>query len=84
MGVKDISKLMKLKAQMEKVQNHGERIFTKIDEEMYLISKSEKNEIKKGEAQKQLAVFIIAELLESFEKKEIEEILSMFDKVFED
>lgn len=84
MGVVDkVEGLKELKGQIEKLIKHKERVFSSVDEEMYLLSKSEKTEKKRSLAQKNLAIFIIAELLESFDEKEQKEILEIFKKVFE-
>lgn len=82
MGIKDIPKLMKLKQEMDKLVIHKDRIFRKIDDEMYLLSKSEKNQDKVESAQRNLAIFIMAELLDSFDESEQKEVLSVFDKVY--
>lgn len=81
--LKDIKKALEIQQNFKKVENHTERIFTKIDEEMYLISKSEKDEKKKEIQQKNLAIAIIAELLDSFEeKKDAQAIIEVFHKCF--
>lgn len=81
MGLK--KQLIKLKKEMERVARHGDRVFEVIDDEMYIISKSERDQKKKSDAQRNLAVFIIAELLDSFENDEIEGILGIIQKAFE-
>lgn len=83
MGVKDYAKALKMMKEFEKLESHVGRVFVKIDEEMYLISKSEKDKNKLEEAQRNLAVFIIADLLDSFEKKEARVILDTFKRTFE-
>lgn len=63
----------KLDKEVEKIAGHGERILTKIDEEMYLLSKSTGNLAKKEQSQKNLAIYVITEMLHGFEKQEEKE-----------
>lgn len=83
MGIKAVGKMLKMKQNMQKIMSHAERVMEKVDEEMYLISKSEKNDDKKAEAQHNLAIYLMAELLDSFEEdKEKKAILENFNKIF--
>lgn len=81
MGIKEMI-AKKMEEEMERVDAHKERVFTRIDEEMYLISKSVKSEKKKARAQKSLATLIIAELIESFDKSEQKIIIDWIQKAF--
>lgn len=83
MGHINKKKLLKLKAEMDRLVIHKDRIFTKIDEEMYLLSKSNRTGKPTEDAQKNLGIFVIAELLESFDdEKEIKEILEVLNQTF--
>lgn len=84
MGKKeDKLKQILMKKEMERLVTHKDRIFAKIDDEMYLLSKSNRTGKPTEDAQKNLAIFIIAELIDSFGEDEVKEILGVFNKIFE-
>lgn len=76
MGIKDKVKLLvSLNKKKKQLIEACDRVLPKIDDEMYMISKGIQNEREKDEAQRVLAIFLIAELIDSFDIKDQKEIL---------
>lgn len=85
MGLKDkIRGLTEFAKARKQLTEATERIFPKIDDEMYMIAQSLKTQKEKDEAQRVLAIFIVAELIDSFEAEDQKKILDSLMKTIKE
>lgn len=85
MGIKEkILIIREVKKRSKQMLESVERIFPKIDDEMYMLSKSVSGGKKEqDEAQRVLAIFIMAELMDSFEVEDQKKILKSLSESVE-